>query len=186
MYSTLFCAAFSAFPHLPMPFCMVKQTTVHQILSENAILENVFSSHILTNENPFSFCLRKSFRCPPKNPLCFAFLPVWSIQQYKHTPFVIRSNSTTRFRILRFSYRTNFPAKQSSSNKNPPRIHNHLFSRKIQKQRSEQPSLCLGYDGESILGVLLKSERELRWKQFNAFSRPAIQMEIYKCVSCML
>lgn len=110
----------------------------------------------------------------PKIPFASPFFPFGAYSSINTHRLSSARTVQPVFGSFVFRIETNFPAKQSSSNKNPPRIHNHLFSRKIQKQRSEQPSLCLGYDGESILRVLLKSERELRWKQFNAFSRPAI------------
>lgn len=135
-----------------------KQTTVHQILSENSILENIFSAHILTNENPFSFCLRKSFCCPPSDYPCRCSPRFW--KHTIHTPFVIRSNSTTRF-----LYQNKFPWQaifvlRSSTPLLHLRIHVHLFSRKIQKQRSEQPSLCCSsHDGEYIDFAILGTER---------------------------
>lgn len=148
---------FYSFPSRPMSSCMEKQTTVHQILSENAIQENIFSFHILTNENPFSFCLRKSFRCPStQNPLASPFFPfgIYSINTHR-----LSSARTANpfFGSFVFRIETNFPAKQSSSNKNPPRIHNHLFSRKL---KSSGPSSHL-YAwamtvNRSILQVLVK------------------------------
>jgi hypothetical protein len=158
MYSTLFAAFFQPSPPVPFP-PLLRQTTVHQISSENAIPENILSSNILTNEillvfvcenhfvdHPPSFCTRSSF---------FPF-EAFTI----HTPFVIRFSHQQHNPFFGLSFSV---SKQISLPNNlcPTRnphhsfafvlaIHIHLFSRKIQKQRSEQPSLCLSHDGEHI------------------------------------
>lgn len=137
---------------------------------------------LLTNENPFSFCLRKSFCCPPLSATSFGSSRSTFWEHTIHTPFVIRSNSTTRFLVFRFLYQNKFPWQAIFVLRNFNHlllhlgIHVHLFSRKIQKQRSEQPSFALAMTvNTSILLFLGSGSRSVeRWKAIEAFSFVAI------------
>lgn len=139
-----------------------KQTTVRQILSKTALPEKTLPVHILTNENPFSFCLRKrsAVHCGPPSPVRLLphniFRPLLLKAHNTHTVCHPLEQHNPFFGLsFSVSKQISLASKQSLSYETSPhtrRLHTHvhLFSRQIQKQRSEQPSLYSSHDGEHI------------------------------------
>jgi hypothetical protein len=179
MYSTLFCCFFQLHHSPPSPSALKAN---HR--SSN-IVQKCYPQYFLrlTNEILLVFVCENHFVDHPTVP----FHPPRASSYLKHSQYTHRlssaSNNTTRFSVFRFLYQNKFPCQTIFVQRKTPfafvlAIHIHLFSRKIQKQRSEQPSLCLSHDGEHIdfcdIGL-----RELRYKAVGIFSRRPFGGKIY-------